>query len=222
MARRFLAAGRGTRVTTLPRNTDKPVMGFVRWRVALFVLIVALALCWWLVAALRGELPLGVAVAGTMLFFSQRLLMEPPRNPHGATGTRAGQLSAIASGMLPRWYLELRLLEECRRHGRDGQPMVIACFRGAAASKAGALLPHVALGGLLDGQTLAACLTRCGRQQSIPALRRIMAELGDEGWQVGISILPDDGSDPEVLLELAQRRLMPWRVSSGRPPAAAA
>jgi hypothetical protein len=190
-------------------------MGALRWRLALFLLITGLALAWWLVLAVRGELPLGVAVAGTVLFFSQRLLMESPRRNSTADAT-AGHVRAVAAGVLPRWYFELRLLEETTRHQRTGRPLVVACFRGPMLRRSGTanrLLRHATVTGRLDEETVAICLTDTAMLQSIPILREVMAGLGDDdGWQVAISVLPDDGTDHQQLLDVAQRRLMPWRL----------
>ena len=133
------------------------------------------------------------------------------------------------SGVLARWYFELRLEEETRRSRRYDQPMAVLTIQsvsdgprlsGAAAQQvATASLSRVALVcarntdliGMLDFNSLAICLTQTDRVGAFSLLRRMMSELEGTQCNVGVAFSPQDEGDGMELIDLAVTRSAPWQ-----------
>jgi len=130
------------------------------------------------------------------------------------------------SGLLARWYFELRLLEETHRCQRYEMPMAVLTLRtsteamagqngGRGLDKSGAIarsLRSTDLAADLGIGEYALCLLHCDRAGAASVLRRLMGELADNDCQVGMAIYPDDDREGKALVELALSRSAPWKA----------
>ena len=150
------------------------------------------------------------------------------------------------TGLLARWYFELRLLEETHRCKRYGLPMAVLTLRTSTktgeesaeqTSVVARSLRSTDLAADLGVGQFAICLLHNDRTAAALVLRRLMRELDDNDCQVGMAVYPDDECEGKALVELAlsavlrlgalvsrlkfpgQRRARPSVFSSGAPHA---
>ncbi len=134
------------------------------------------------------------------------------------------------SGLFSRWYLELRLHEECLRAGRYDLSISVLSVRSTsalttspeawarkaalAAERAARSVRCTDLTASLGRGEFAVCLLHCDRRGAANALRRLMDSLEGSDWQVGLASFPDDAGEGKALLELAISRYAPWRIAA--------
>jgi hypothetical protein len=129
------------------------------------------------------------------------------------------------SGLLSRWYFELRLQEESERCKRYGYSLTLIRLKVASTSNGftDALQVSSALKSVTQkarstdlitaiGVTeIAICLVQCDLRGSGPALRRFLEDAEGVDWLVGVAVYPADDLDGKNLLDLALSRSTPWR-----------
>ncbi len=139
------------------------------------------------------------------------------------------------TGLLARWYFELRLLEETHLCQRYGMPMTVLTLRtstttneapvgqngGQGFDKSSVVarsLWSTDLATARGGGEYAVCLLHCNRAGAAPVLRRLMEELAENDSQVGMAVYPDDDCEGKALIELALSRSSPWRARTSEVP----
>jgi GGDEF domain-containing protein len=187
---------------------------------------------------------LGVALGGALILASQAMPLvavaraRPSISPHKiAHEAERGRRLAIfdpTSGLLARWYFELRLMEETARAKRYFLSFVVLSVSGSASatddgplgsqmtrlsSVVTSCIRQTDMAGSSGFSGFTICLTHCDWRGAVPVVRRLMESLGNGDWRIGLAVYPDDNCEGVELIELAHRRAAPWKVDAagGRP-----
>jgi len=149
-------------------------------------------------------------------------------------GARRGAIYDPGTGLYSRWYLELRLREEGERSRRYSSSFALMAVRLTgvklaalstndwirtvqdAANVTTATIRVVDLVAVLGLGELAICLLNCGPSEAEIVRDRLTSKLGSRGEAlIGAVAFPQDGLEPEALIELARKRAQ----SAATPPA---
>jgi len=124
-----------------------------------------------------------------------------------------------ATGLLQKWYFDLRVAEEVNRCKRYGVPMALIRLAAPANARRGDTwgtetewqlaqevehrLRAVDISARIGGLEFIACLPHTDLRGAQVAARRILKDL--EGWSltVGFATYPTDGEDADMLIEAA-------------------
>jgi GGDEF domain-containing protein len=173
-------------------------------------------------------------LAGLMLIVWRRLKKPPKKHLKALVREAERDLKQAlydpVTGLLAQWYLELRLDEEVARARRYGLPLVVFTLDGSSGKtskgkKSSAFgeseviravtnsVRKTDLVASVGSSQFAACLLHCNRTGAMRVIRRLMEELGDGDWRLGIAVFPDDDYAGKDLINVANSRLMPWRAA---------
>jgi GGDEF domain-containing protein len=134
------------------------------------------------------------------------------------------------SGLLARWYLEFRLVEESNRSRRYTIPFVLLTISLPETMEAPSLqatddsrsdfhraLTHVVretdLAARLGENSYACCLLHCNSDQARLVIGRLAHELSEADFWVGLAVFPDDAVEGPLLIDLARGRSAHWRAA---------
>lgn len=207
----------------------------------LLALAVAAVAVWAALALVLDQSMVAAAVGGALLLAGQGVSLrrdlakrpgkEAQRMTQEADRGRRLAIYNPATGLLAQWYFELRVDEEAARARRYGLSLVILTLAGTQADDsiernplgrgtdqtAAAVSRSVRgtdLVGTVGFSELAICLVHCDRAGAIPVIRRLMDVLGAGDWRLGIAVYPDDDFSGKDLIQVAQARSAPWKVTS--------
>lgn len=138
---------------------------------------------------------------------------------------RRQSMTDEATGLYSRWYFERRIVEEAARCKRYHHSMAVVVLKvGAvsittfssdewqqrfldAAKRAANTVREVDISAALAPFEFGICLVHCDRQGAFHALDRLLRELPEYNCEAGVAVYPDEGYEPEGLLDIASARV---------------
>ncbi len=155
-----------------------------------------------------------------------------------STQARRFSIRDDTTGLLNRWYLERRLIEEAARCTRYGYSMAVVVLQTAVPNLSGIsidgwqaqsadaaqrclnVIRNVDLSALLGPFEFAICLVQCDRAGAAQAINRLISELTEYKCSAGVAVLPEDDCEPNAMIELARMRSQPSELQSADSKAA--
>jgi GGDEF domain-containing protein len=140
-------------------------------------------------------------------------------------GVRRGAIYDETTGLLNRWYFEMRLGEELTRSRRYKIDLALLTIKIAPPNLTGltametdmmtARIAHQALRTVRAADIPAAigdleyavCLVHCNREGAEAAVSRLLDELHDQHFQIGLAVYPEDQGSAKEMIEIARRRV---------------
>jgi GGDEF domain-containing protein len=145
-------------------------------------------------------------------------------------GVRRAAIYDEATGLLNRWFFELRLAEEIARSSRyslhfalltirilptepTGNPIEWEMTAARVAHQAARAIRTADIPAAIGDLEYAVCLVHCDRDGAESAAQRLIEELQGYRFEIGVAVFPEDQGQAKELIETARARTR-WAVSA--------